>query len=72
MTNKSKMKKAIKKEGISVRELAKLIGIDTSTFYRKMNGKGIGFTIAEAKKIAERLHLGYDDVNEIFFAEIVA
>lgn len=41
------------------------IGIDRTTFYRKM--KNGGFTVKEAKMIANVLPLSKDEAIEIFF-----
>lgn len=54
-------------EGLTQDEVAKMIGVDRSTFYRKMaSGR---FLIGEAGKIKEILHLDDHDANSIFFTD---
>lgn len=53
-------------------KVAVLIGIDRSTFYRKLKGAGKGFSIEEAQKIAEVVPLSNEEAIEIFFGEEVA
>ena len=50
----------------SVEALALKLGIDNSTFYRKMN-RGGKFTIEEAQKIKDALSLSDEEVTAIFF-----
>lgn len=53
-------------------QVAKQIGIDRSTFYRKIKGKGKGFSIDEAQKIVEAVPLTNQEAIEIFFGKKVA
>ena len=50
-------------------DVAKAIGINTSTLYRKINGQS-EFTRAEIQKICEVLHL--DSPMDIFFTNELA
>ena len=68
MVNINMLKFKIIEKGWNVEKIAKKIGIDRSTFYRKMNDTGSEFTIREADYIARLLDLNYDEVNEIFLA----
>ncbi len=72
MVNINMLKFKIIEKGWNVEKIAKKIGIDRSTFYRKMNDTGSEFTIREADYIARLLDLNYDEVNEIFFSNFVA
>lgn len=72
MVNVNKLKGKIVEKGLSVSELATLIGVDKTTFYRKLNSDGKNFTIKEVDLIAEKLTLNKDDVNAIFFSQFVA
>lgn len=47
-------------------QVAKQIGIDRSTFYRKIKGEGKGFSIDEAQKIIEAVPLTNQEAIEIF------
>ena len=53
--------------GINVDELAKIIGKDRSTLYRKLNSEGEDFTVKEAKTIANALNLNSKEATAIFF-----
>lgn len=66
--NASKLREKVEKSGLTVEELATRIGIDPSTYYRKMNADGENFTVAQAKKMATVLGLTNDEASEIFLA----
>ena len=65
--NKIELEVALLRSGIRVPELAAQIGMDKSTFYRKLsNGK---FERAEIIKIRDTLRLEDADMLRIFFDE---
>lgn len=66
------LKKRIYEKGFNINEISHSLGINTSTFYRKMKSGGDSFSIGEAKKISELLNLTYRDINTIFFGRNVA
>lgn len=68
MVDINKMKGKIVEKGWNIDRLAKEIGMNRSTLYRKMNSNGTEFTIREADMIATVLGLTYDDINAIFFS----
>ena len=72
MVNVNKLKGKIVEKGYSIPELAEKIGMDKATIYRKIANGGEGFTIKEANAIAKSLELNHDEVNAIFFDQIVA
>lgn len=72
MTNADKLKAKLKERGMSIEEVSKMIGIDKSTFYRKLASDGATFTIGEVDKISKVLSLSVDDINSIFFSSFVA
>ena len=72
MTNMLKLKAKIVEKGFSIEQVSKLIGINTSTFYRKLANAGETFTIAEANSLGKLLCLSAKEMNEIFFAQIIA
>ena len=72
MVDINKMKGKIIEKGWNIERLAKTIGINRSTFYRKMNGNGDEFSIREADEIAKALDLTYDEINAIFFSQYIA
>ena len=72
MVNINKLKGKIVESGLSMEILAKKIGINKSTLYRKINGKGNSFSIKEADLIVETLALSQAEAIAIFFAQLVA
>ncbi|MEA4830075.1 hypothetical protein SDC9_178662 [bioreactor metagenome] len=71
MVNTKKLKKIIYERGHTQQELADLIGIDRSTFYRKMKNGG-DFSVKEARKLAEKVPLTNLEAVDIFFSQGVA
>ncbi len=71
MTNVLKLKAKITEKGYTVETLARAIGMNKSTLYRKINRMEL-FTIKEAYKIAIVLDLTESELNEIFFGIKVA
>lgn len=72
VVNINKLKGKIVERGINVSDLAKLIGIDKATLYRKINANGEAITIREADMISKELKLSREEVNDIFFSQFVA
>lgn len=72
MTNADKLKATLKEKEMSIEEVSKLIGIDKSTFYRKLASDGATFTIGEVDKMSKALSLTVDEINSIFFSNHVA
>jgi len=71
MVDVSKLKGKIVERNTTQEELASKIGIDKSTFYRKMKQKG-NFTIKEVNLIVSTLNLSKEEAVSIFFSETVA
>lgn len=63
-----KLKGLIVEKETTQEALADMIGIDRSTFYRKMKNDG-NFLLKEAKDIKEALNLTNEEAVDIFFAE---
>lgn len=72
MVNINKLKGKIVEKGTTVESVAKAIGIDTSTFYRKLQNSGAKFTIKEADNITSFLGLEASEATSIFFAQFNA
>lgn len=70
MLNALKLKGKIVENNTSIPAVSAAIGIDTATFYRKLNANS--FSISEADKIAEVLNLTGDEATAIFFSQYVA
>lgn len=47
-------------------ELAQKIGVDASTFYRKMKDNGTSFTVGQMHKIVDALELSHEEARAIF------
>lgn len=71
MLNGDKLKAKMVENKINATQLSEKIGINKSTFYRKLNGN-TDFTIKEASAICKELKLTNDDVNAIFFDQNIA
>ena len=71
MVDTNKLRGRMVEKGISQEGLAKAIGLDRSTVNRKLK-TGEDFSIGEANRIAEALHLSRDEAVSIFFTSIVA
>lgn len=71
MVDVNKLKGVIVEKGKNQQEVARQIGIDRSTFYRKMKNGG-DFSIEEARKIAEAIPLTNVEAISIFFGSKVA
>ena len=55
--------------GLTGESVAKAIGVNPSTYYRKMAGGGEKFTIAQVQRLAELLDFTKDEAATIFFSE---
>ena len=52
---------------VKVADLATKLGMDRSTFYRKIKAPNGQFTVEDAVKIQQALQLSKDDFDAIFF-----
>lgn len=68
MTNVSILKGKIVERNTTQEAVADEIGINRSTFYRKMKEGGKLFTVEEVQKLVDILSLTSDDVMKIFFS----
>lgn len=66
MFNKVEFEVAMLRKGVKRQELAKILGIDVSTLYRKLENDG-DFDREQISKIMA--YLDIDDPNPIFFAK---
>ena len=72
MVNVNKLRGKLVEMGVRVEDVAKEIGIDKSTFYRKLNENGDTFLIRECDIMCRMLSLTKEEVNAIFFSQYVA
>ena len=70
--NVAKLNGKIAERGMNKTQLAKLMGIDPSTLYRKLSGDCATLLVKDAIRIAEILELTAEECSEIFFAQKVA
>lgn len=64
--NVNELKAELVRQGVSLRTLATILGIDRSTLYKKMSGR-TQFLQSEIAKIGEILHLDSNKIVAIFF-----
>lgn len=63
------LKKKMEESGKTGETLAKEIGVDYTTFWRKMRGDGTAFSIGQMHAIAQALSLTKGEAASIFLAE---
>lgn len=72
MVNTNKLRGKIVEKGSTVEAVAKAIGVDASTFYRRLQNNGEKFTIKEADDITRFLSLDLNEATSIFFSQLIA
>jgi hypothetical protein len=72
MINSNKLKGKIVENGFSIPLFADKIGMDRSTFYRKIKNGGEDFTMKEVNLMIYNLKLANVEAMSIFFPEYVA
>ena len=65
-TNMDQLRKKMADKGISNEDMARRMGIDASTFYRKMKSDGVSFTVGQMHLIADILDLSASEASSIF------
>lgn len=71
-TNMDLLRDRIANSKMTQDDFAVHIGMDPSTFYRKLKADGLAFTVGQMHKIAEVLGLSANDAKAIFFDSILA
>ena len=66
------LREYLKDRHISIDQIAERIGMDRTTFYRKVKENGAKFTIAEVRRIVKELNMTDSEAIDIFFAGTVA
>ena len=64
----NKLRGKIVERGLNVPEVAKSMGMDKATLYRRF-ADGDTFTIGEVRKITEILSLSHEETVEIFLSQ---
>ena len=65
-TNMQLLRAKIVERRLTQEKVARSLGIDESTFSRKMKTDGMAFSIGEMHRIAEVLQLSAEDAQNIF------
>ena len=68
MVNTDKLKEHMASRGVTVEKLSRKIGMDDSTFYRKLSAQGKTFTLEQADAIKRELNLDKETAEAIFFS----
>lgn len=66
------LREKIVEKKLTIERLSNLIGIDASTFYRKIKANGETFTVKEMFAIIEILDISKKEAEKIFFAPKLA
>lgn len=67
MFDKNKLKAKFVENGLTMEQVAQLLGINPATLYRKMSGDS-EFTRNEIAMLKNALNFSLSDINSIFFA----
>lgn len=67
-TDMAKLKGKIAEKSMTQEEVAGKIGIDSSTFSRKMRADGLSFTIDQMHKLVEILDISQKEAVQIFLS----
>lgn len=67
-TDVNRLRGKIAEKRMTNEELASKIGMDPSTFYRKMKADGLAFTVGQMHKIVAELSLTAEEASAIFLA----
>lgn len=65
-TDMDKLRGKIAECGMKNEEVASSLGMNPSTFYRKMKANGLAFTVGQMQKMVEVLHMSSDEARQIF------
>lgn len=65
-TNMDVLRGKMADQHVSCEEIALKIGVDPSTFYRKMRSDGVNFTVGQMHKIVQILNLTKEEATSIF------
>ncbi|GAA0230308.1 hypothetical protein GCM10008921_13660 [Metaclostridioides mangenotii] len=71
MVNVDKLRGKIVEKKLNITCLARKIGINKSTLYRKLKTNGEELSIKEAHTIAKELNLSLEELNSIFFSDFI-
>jgi predicted transcriptional regulator len=67
MTDLKLLREVIDESGLKITALSEKAGINRTTLYNRLNGKG-DFTVSEMSRLSDALRLSSSDRDRIFFA----
>ncbi len=67
VANIERLKGKIIEHNLTQKDIAKKMGIDKSTFSRKLSNNGKGFTVEEIHKMVDIIPLSKEEAVDIFF-----
>lgn len=65
-TDMRKLRSRMEELNMTPEDMARKIGVDPSTFYRKIKTEGVNFTVGQMHKIVDVLHLTKEEATSIF------
>lgn len=65
-TNMEMLRAKMAELKLSPEDMAREIGVDASTFYRKIKADGVTFTVGQIHKIVDVLKLSREEATSIF------
>lgn len=65
-TDMKKLRGKIAERGMNNEEVASSLGMNPSTFYRKMKANGLAFTVGQMQKMVEVLGMSTEEAKQIF------
>lgn len=65
-TNMDILRGKMAEKRVSVEDMAKAMGINASTFYRKMKSDGSTFTVGQMHQVVDILGLSSEEATSIF------
>ena len=72
MVNVNKLRGRIVEKGLTIEQVAKKLGVNASTVYRKLANNGEGLTVGDANRLCKILELTGAEATAIFFSQVVA
>lgn len=67
--NVNMLRESIAEKGMTQEAVAKAIGVDNSTFIRKMKSDGLSFSVGQMHKIVDVLSISKTRATDIFLSE---
>ena len=66
-TDMNRLRGKIVEKQLSQEDISKQLGINPSTFSRKMKANGLAFTVGQMHQIADILEMSDEEAKQIFF-----